>query len=119
MLGKFFATIFIAAIIFVGSQNNSAQAYNIYIGTSSEGSDYYAMTETFGRFGKTNLTYSATFMVITNTGKIEFLPYTIDEGENKFVSYTDEIGNKVEVTQSETPMVWGLYLYLKKFYGDS
>ena len=29
MLGKFFATIFIAAIIFVGSQNNSAQAYNI------------------------------------------------------------------------------------------
>ena len=118
MLKKFFATILLAAIIFIGSQNNSAQAYNIYIGTSGEGWDYYAMTETFSRFGKTNLTYSATFMVITNTGKIEFLPYTIDEGENNFVSYTNEFGKKVEVSQSETPMVWGLYKYLKRFYGD-
>ena len=119
MLKKFFATILLAAIIFLGSQTPSAQANNIYIGTSGEGSDYYAMTETFGRFGKTNLTYSATFMVITNTGKIDFLPYTISEGENNSVFCTDDLGNKVEVSQAETPMVWGLYLYLKKFYSDS
>ena len=119
MLKKFFATMFFAVIVFIGSQNNSAQAYNIYIGTSGEGSDYYAMTETFGRFGKENLTYSGTFTVITDTGKINFLSYTISEGENNSVYYTNEFGKKVEINQADTPMVWGLYLYLKKFYGDS
>ena len=119
MLKKFFATILLAAIIFLGSQNHSAQANNIYIGTSGEGSDYYAMTETFGRFERENLIYSASLTVITKTGKIDFLPYTISEGENNSVFCTDDLGNKVEVSQSETPMVWGLYLYLKKFYGDS
>ena len=119
MLKKFFATIFFAAIIFIGSQNNSAQANKIYIGTSGEGSDYYAMTETFGRFVQKNLIYSAALTVITKNGKIDFLPYTISEGENNSVFCADDLGNKVEVSQSETPMVWGLYLYLKKFYGDS
>ena len=119
MLKKFFATILLAAIIFIGSQTPSVQANNVYIGTSGEGSDYYAMTETFGRFNQENLIYSASLTVITNTGKINFLPYMISEGENNSVSCTDDLGNKVNVSQSEMPMVWGLYQYLKKFYGDS
>ena len=36
MLKKFFATILLAAIIFIGSQNHSAQANNIYIGTPAK-----------------------------------------------------------------------------------
>jgi len=117
MLKKFFAAILFATIIFIGSQNNSAQAFNIYIGTSGEGSDYYAMTESFGKIGGKNITYEATLMVVTNRGKIEYLDYTMNEGEK--VSYTDDAGNTGEITLSETPMVWGLYQYMKKFYGDS
>lgn len=119
MLKKFFATILFATIIFIGSQNNSAQAFNIYIGTSGEGWDYYAMTETFGRFGQKNPTYSAVFTVITNTGKINFISYMLSEDENNIATYEDDVGNTGEINQFETPMIWGLHQYLKKFYGDS
>lgn len=47
MLKKFFAVMILAAaMVFVGSQNNFAEAREVYVGNYSDGTAVYLLTET-------------------------------------------------------------------------
>ena len=46
---KFLAAMVLAVtLVFIGSQNNQAEAYDYYVGTWKSGYDAYLMTETIG-----------------------------------------------------------------------
>ena len=119
MLKKFFAGIFLAAVIFFCGQNNFASAQDVYIGTSNAtGWDCYAMTETFERHVGARLNYNATIKMVTPAGKIKYLSYTIGEGGGYPVWYRNEQGYTGAITQYGTPIEWNLYRLLKEHYGD-
>lgn len=119
MLKKFFAVAILGvALIFAGAQNK-VEARDIFVGTSSAtGWDCYVMTETFQRLVGARLNYEVTLKMITRSGNVRYLDYTIGLGGGYPIWYRNSQGYSGEITQYGTPIEWNMYQTLRKYYGD-
>lgn len=105
MLKKFFATVFIAVVIFCG--NNFAQAQDVYIGTSNAtGWDCYMMTETMNDINSNR--FEVTIKMVTKSRSVKYLSYTFwRDSYNSDWYFSNSQGYSGRVS-AETPIEWNI-----------
>ncbi len=109
MLKKFFATFFLAAIIFVG-QNNFAEAEDVWVGTSNAtGWECYIMTETIRHMGDSDVNL-ATLKMVAKDNSVRKMEYRFwwDFGIER-VCFSNSQGFNGIADAYETPIEWRMW----------
>ena len=119
MLKKILMAGILAVALIFGTTPQQAEARDIYVGTSNAtGWDCYVMTETFKRLVGARLNYEVTLKMITGSGNVRYLDYTIGLGGGYPIWYRNSQGYSGEITQYGTPIEWNMYQTLRNYYGD-
>lgn len=119
MLKKLLLTALVGLAVIFASVQNKVEAQDVYVGTSpATGWDCYIMTETFQRLVGARLNYEATLKMVTNSGSVRYLDYTIGLGGGYPIWYRNSQGHSGAITQYGTPIEWEMYQVLRNYYGD-
>lgn len=108
---KFFLGIILTcALIFSGSQNNQAEAYNYDVGIYSQsGLRGYLMTETI-RTNYSNGSFSCT-VVCYPSNRPYYINYQFYQGRNGFV-FRNSDGYSAQLSAYYTPVEFNVYRYV-------
>ena len=105
MAKKFFAATLLAlTLIFVGVQTNTAEAREVYMGSYSDGSAVYLLTETISR-------YSGTITCTVRAGR-DYLDYTFFY-RNGSPYYRNSEGYQGYVYGGASPVAAAIYNYCR------
>ena len=120
MFKKFFSVMLLAAVlIFVGGQNNSAQAQDVYVGTSNTtGWACYLMTETIrGDYNQHRSVAQATLKMVTQSNNVKYLDYTFRKLGRYTWSFRTSQGYEGEVDPYVTPIEYKSLNVAKNYLG--
>ena len=108
----FMVMMLAAAMIFVVGQSNSAQAYDVYIGSYSDGDAVYLMTETVQKHYVGGGSY--TFTVKVGSGsRFTHINYEIYRGSEGW-GYENSEGYRGQVYDGRSPIAAKLCDYLRR-----
>ena len=99
------------ALVFVGSQNNQAEAREVYVGTYSDGSDVYLLTETISMLDGEHTPY---FYCKVRAGR-DYLNYDFYESSGKWY-YKNSEGYRGQVYNGQSPVAANIFDYIRKKY---
>lgn len=107
MIKKVFAAMILAFALFVAGQTN-AEAGEVYVGTYSDGTAVYVLTETIDRDTR-NTSYETTCTV--RAGR-DYLNYGF-ERINGRIAYRNSEGYHGYIDDGSSPVAAAIYRYLK------
>ena len=107
MFKKFFATMFLAVTLaFVGTQTNTAEAREVFMGYYSDGSAVYLLTETIEQSPRNT---SLLLRCTVRAGR-DYLTYMF-EPDNGRIAYSNSEGYSGYINDGKSPIARAIYYY--------
>lgn len=110
LLKKFFAILFAVCVVTFASVQNSAEARDVYVGTSSAtGWECYVMTETHHHLGDSDINV-VTLKMIPKNGTARYLEYKMwYDFSRDVVRFSNAQGYEGIADRYETPIEWRMW----------
>ena len=112
MLKKVLSVMLLAAVlIIVGGQNNQAEASEVYVGSYSDGTAVYLLTESIDYPRNTSWLFTCT----VRAGR-DYLDYGFEPAGGGRVTYRNSEGYTGYIDDGSSPVARAIYIYWRNNY---
>ena len=111
MVQKLFVAMIFAFALIIAGQTSTAEAGEVYVGSYSDGTAVYLLTETIDRYTR-NTSYEVTCAVRAGS---DYLRYGFERIDGR-ISYRNSEGYHGYIDDGSSPVAANIYYYIKRNY---